>query len=150
MPRSKHQRHLAIKEIVDTRAISSQDVLRRELRRRGFSVTQATLSRDFAELGVSRSTGDDGVRYVLQPAAEVQHLQPLISAEVRSIVANETVVVIRTLAGCAQSVAEYLDLQKSPEILGTLAGDNTLLVIPASVHRISRIISHLKETLLQE
>jgi len=145
---TKQERHLAIKEIVGAKSIASQDDLRLELRRRGLNVTQATLSRDLTELGVSRVPSGDGTAYVLQPVAQVKSLRPLVGAEVVSIVSNETMIVIHTLPGCASLVGEYIDLLKDSDIIGTIAGDNTLLVIPASVRRTRKILKSLKEKLV--
>ena len=146
----KRERHLAIKEIIRSTPIASQDNLRKELRRRGLSVTQATLSRDFAELGVGRVAFGAEVRYVLQPEAGVQRLRPLISAEVLSVTANENAIVVRTLPGCAHVIGEYVDLQRDRDIIGTIAGDNTLLNIPAAVKKTKHIVERLTRSLLKE
>ena len=146
---SKNPRHFTIKEIIDTLPISNQDELRVELKKRGFKVTQATLSRDLRELGVGRVASGDGARYVLQPAAEVQMLRSLVGAEVLSISSNESMIVVRTLPGCANVVGEFLDAQKHPDIIGTLAGDNTLLVIPQSQKKTKQLLIFLKEKLIE-
>ncbi len=145
----KNSRHYAIREIISARPIASQDDLRRELRRRGCVVTQATLSRDMKDLGVVRVTTDEGSRYTLQPAAGTQALRPIVGAEVLAIAANESMIVVRTLPGCANTVGEFIDMQKHEAILGTVAGDNTLLVIPAS-HRLTKnVVEFLKNKLIR-
>jgi transcriptional regulator of arginine metabolism len=144
----KNERHFAIKEIINTKSISSQDELRLELRRRGFRVTQATLSRDLRELGIGRVTSGNRARYVLQPVAEAEILRPVVGAEVVSVSANESMIVIRTLPGCASSVGEFIDSLTSPDIIGTIAGDNTLLVIPQSRKRTKQVAQYLKEKLI--
>ena len=146
---TKHARQFAIKEIISTNPVKNQDHLRLELKRRGFRITQATLSRDLKELGVGRVAGGNGARYVLQESAEVQILRPLVGAEVLSISANEGVIVVRTLPGCANTVGEFLDTLKNPDIIGTLAGDNTLLVIPESQRKTKRVVYYLKEKLFE-
>ena len=146
---NKHARHFAIKDIISSLGIASQEQLRRELRKRGYAATQATLSRDLKELGVSRNAARGGLRYALQPEAEVQILKPLVEAEVISIHANETLIVLKTLPGCASTVGEFIDVQSHPAILGTLAGDNTLLVIPASTRRLNEVIQFLKRKLIE-
>ena len=145
----KSARQFAIKEVINTVTISNQDELRLELRKRRFNVTQATLSRDLRELGVGRVASGDGARYVLQSAAEVQILRPLVSAEVLSISSNESMIVVRTLPGCANVVGEFLDAQKNADIIGTLAGDNTLLVIPQSQKKTKQLVVFLKEKLIE-
>lgn len=145
----KHSRHYTIREIIGARPIASQDDLRRELRRRGCVVTQATLSRDMKDLGVVRLTTDEGSRYTLQPAAGSQALRPIVGAEVLSIAANEIMIVIRTLPGCASTVGEFIDVQRHEAILGTVAGDNTLLVIPASQRQTKNVVEFLKNKLIR-
>ncbi len=108
---TKHARQFAIREIVSDKSVSNQDELRLELKKRGFIVTQATLSRDLRELGIGRGMSEKGMRYALQPASEAQILRPLVGAEVVSIHANESVIVVRTLPGCANTVGEFLDTQ---------------------------------------
>ncbi len=144
---TKQARQFAIKEIISSGPVSSQDELRLELRKRGFKVTQATLSRDLKELGVGRVASGNGARYMLQLAAEVQILRPLVGAEVLSISANESVIVVHTLPGCANAVGEFLDSLKNPDVIGTIAGDNTLLVLPASQRKTKQVTVFLKEKL---
>lgn len=143
----KHARQFAIKEIIDAKPISSQDELRLELRKRGFRVTQATLSRDLRELGIGRVAAGNRARYVLQPVAEAEILRPVVGAEVVSVNANESMIIVRTLPGCASSVGEFIDSLSSPEIIGTIAGDNTLLIIPQSQKRTRHVAQYLKEKL---
>jgi transcriptional regulator of arginine metabolism len=146
---SKQARYYAIKELVSTQSVANQEELRRELRRRGIAVTQATLSRDLQTLGVNHAPMGGKRIYVLQPDAEVQSLRPVVGAEVVSIAANESLVVIRTLPGCASTIGEYVDLLKSPDIIGTVAGDNTLLIIPGSGRRTKKVRDFLKRQLIK-
>lgn len=145
----KQTRQFAIKEIINSTPISSQDELRLELRKRGFRVTQATLSRDLRELGVGRVASGNGARYVLQFTAEAQIFRSVVGAEVLSVNANEGMIVIRTLPGCANSVGEFIDTLKNRDIIGTIAGDNTLLVIPQSQKRTRQVVEYLKEKLFE-
>jgi len=146
---TKLARHFAIKEILSTRQIASQDALRLELRKKGFAVTQATLSRDLKELGVGRISSGEGAHYMLQAEAEVQILRPVVGAQVISMKANESLIVIRTLPGCANAVGEFVDAQNPDDIIGTIAGDNTLLVIPQSHHRTKHIMEFLRKKLIE-
>ncbi len=147
---NKHARQFAIKDLISTLPIASQDELRHKLRKQGFSVTQATLSRDMRELGVSRVAAAGGTRYAFQgTGSEAQILRPLVGAEVLSIDANESVIVVRTLPGCASTVGEFVDVQGNRDIIGTVAGDNTLLVIPQSGRKTSRVVQFLKQKLTE-
>lgn len=147
---TKQGRQFAIREIVSTVGIRSQEQLRKLLGRRGIRVTQATLSRDLRDLGVGKVPSGDGVRYVLPPEAEVQALRPLVRAEVVSIAANENIIVLRTFPGCASTVGQFLDVQPHPDIIGTIAGDNTVLVVPSSNKKTDGVLSHLRRVLIGE
>jgi transcriptional regulator of arginine metabolism len=71
-----------------------------------------------------------------------------MGSNVTDIAANETLILIRTLPGAAGTVAEYIDSQRLPEVLGTVAGDNTVLVIPSGIKRLPPLQKVLKEKLL--
>jgi transcriptional regulator of arginine metabolism len=141
---NKQNRHFTIKHIITHQAIASQDELCQALRKAGFDVTQATLSRDMKELGIARVNTLDGVRYVLHVESEERRLTSLIGYEIESIDANENIVVIKTLPGRAQGVAEIIDNMHHPAILGTIAGDNTIFVGPSAVGRIDEVLRLLR------
>ena len=145
----KQARQFAVREIISQRPIASQDDLRLELRKRGFEVTQATLSRDMQELGVSRVAGGEHTRYLLQQPSETHILRPLVGAQVLGIRNSESMIVIRTLPGSASTVGEFIDLQNNEDIIGTVAGDNTLLVIPASQKKTEQLVIFLKRILVE-
>ncbi len=141
---NKQRRHFAIKQIIAQQVISNQDELCQALEKAGFRVTQATLSRDMKELGIARVHSADRVRYVLNIESEERRLVPLIGYEIERIDSNETMIVIKTLPGRAQGVAEIIDSMHHPAILGTLAGDNTIFVTPASVKKIDETLELVK------
>jgi transcriptional regulator of arginine metabolism len=145
---TKKERLFTIKEIIAAKSIENQDKLRLELKRRGCDVTQATLSRDLKMLGVIWIPTPDGGHYTLQQSAAPSTLSPIVGAEVVGIAANESMVVVRTLPGCANTVGEFIDGLRAPDILGTLAGDNTVLVIPQSVRKSKTIVQFLKLKLI--
>lgn len=140
---NKNERHLALKEIITSRHVGTQEDLVRALKQAGFPVTQATLSRDLKELRIARVNGPDGARYALSPEAEEQRLQPYLAVEIETIRHNESTIVIKTLPGRAQGVAEILDSFHHPDILGTLAGDNTIFVTPRSTRRIGKLVKEI-------
>jgi transcriptional regulator of arginine metabolism len=146
---NKQSRHFAIKQILGNQPIPNQDKLRIELKKQGYKVTQATLSRDLRELNVSRSSSVEGTKYVARQAEAIQALKSLIGEEVVSINANESVIVINTLPGCASVVGEFVDTKKNKDIIGTIAGDNTLLIVPSSIKKTKLIAKYLKEILIQ-
>lgn len=146
---NKAGRHFAIKQIVTSNVVSSQEELRLLLERDGMEVTQATLSRDVKELGIARVNTPEGMRYSLRPENEELRLRALLSYEVESIEHNESMVVVKTLPGRAQGVAELIDIFSNTEIIGTIAGDNTIFVAPASVKKIPAIVARLRELVTQ-
>jgi len=145
----KQKRQLAIKEILSEKRIATQDELSQALKRAGFKVTQATLSRDLRELGVGRVNTPDGPRYVLQPENEERKLRAFLGYEIEGIRANEAVIVVKTLPGRAQGVAEIIDSLHHPLVLGTLAGDNTILVTPASVKKIPDVMRVIRSLMVE-
>lgn len=145
---NKGARQYAVKEIISSSTITTHHQLRRELKRRGFTVTQATLSRDLNDLGVIWISTGNQSRYSLPEATESKILRPLVTAEIISMTSNESLIVIHTLPGCANTVGEFIDVLKHPSILGTVAGDNTLLVIPKSMNKTNHVIQYLKEKLI--
>jgi transcriptional regulator of arginine metabolism len=128
----KAQRHRRIAQILRRRAVTSQTELAELLRRRGEEVTQATLSRDLEELGAYKARLPDGrVAYRIpeEPPADAEHLRRMLLEFVAQIEASGTLVVLRTPPGCAQPVARALDTAGVKDILATVAGDDTVLVV---------------------
>jgi len=127
----KQQRQVAIREVLNQSPVPSQDELRRKLARRGFHVTQATLSRDIRELRLSK-----GPAGYLLPTAPIEDeddslpgIREVLSSfglEVR-LAMNQLVLI--TTTGSAQPVAAGIDYEDWPEVVGTLAGDDTVLIV---------------------
>jgi transcriptional regulator of arginine metabolism len=145
----KQKRQMAIKQIVTTKPFGTQEELCKELGRIGFTVTQATLSRDLRELGVVRLTMTDGMRYALHTESEDRRMAAFLGYEIESLDANESIIVVRTLPGRAQGVAEVIDSLHFPEVLGTLAGDNTIFITPRSIKKIQGLMKNLKNLMTQ-
>ena len=143
----KQRRHLAIKQILASRTITTQSELASVMRKEGFKTTQATLSRDMKELGIAWVYTPSGAKYMLSPEQEEERLTTLIGFEIEQIEANESMVVIKTLPGRAQGVAEIIDHLRLPSVLGTLAGDNTVFILPRSIKKIKETISALRGVL---
>jgi transcriptional regulator of arginine metabolism len=143
----KQRRHLAIKQIINDRTITTQSDLAAAMRKEGFKTTQATLSRDMKELGIAWVYTPSGAKYMLHPEQEEERLTTLIGLEVEHIEANETMVVVKTLPGRAQGVAEIIDHFRLPSVLGTLAGDNTVFILPRSIKKIKDTIQALRDVL---
>lgn len=123
----KIRRHQAIIEILGQGKVSSQEILREMLAARGIKVTQATLSRDFRELGIGKSVAEDGgYRYAVQGLASEG---PIASCEV-----GGSLLVMKTEPGLAPAIAYRIDGLHLKGVLGTVAGENTLLVVVAEDH----------------
>jgi transcriptional regulator of arginine metabolism len=127
---SKLSRHKAILELLDREPISSQEELQRLLRRRGFDAGQATLSRDIRELGLVKTV--DGYSLPGREAAgetDLPSVSRLVREFVTSVRAAQNLLVTKTSVGSAQPVAAALDEENWPEAIGTIAGDDTILIV---------------------
>jgi transcriptional regulator of arginine metabolism len=140
----KQRRHLTIKQILASRTITTQSELASAMHKEGFKTTQATLSRDMKELGIAWVYTPSGAKYMLSPEQEEERLTTLIGFEIEKIEANEIMVVVKTLPGRAQGVAEIIDHLRLPSVLGTLAGDNTVFILPHSVKKIKETVNALR------
>ena len=147
---NKIQRQFIIKEIIQDHSVANQEELVSVLKKRGIIVTQATLSRDFAELGIVRIHVKGKIRYAVSNQQEETTITPRVTHEVIGIESNESLIVIRTLPGRAGGVASYVDSIRSKLILGTLAGDDTVLVTPVSSKKIPQIVKQLKDFLFEK
>jgi transcriptional regulator of arginine metabolism len=144
MENEKRKRINKILDILKNKVVNTQEDLVHELKKSGIEITQATLSRDLATIGVIRVRDKNGLRYQFQSDNQPMR-RSMITIEVKEILWNETNVVIKTLAGCAQSVAVVIDSWNHPDILCTIAGDDAILIIPKKIKFVKKIASHLKE-----
>jgi len=154
----KLERHNAIQELVSNSLIQSQNELRRKLRRRGFAVTQATLSRDLHELhlfkgpgGYGLPNGNGAAHPAAGPVVEEDDSPPSVvdvleTFGLRSRQAMNQVV-ISTVMGGAQPVAAALDYEEWPEVVGTIAGDDTVLVICPDLRRAAEFQAKMRKIL---
>ena len=128
---TKRDRHSQILEILRTNRVTSQEALRELLHRRGTEVTQATLSRDIRELRLVKVPGADGGGHYSLPDEweSTPTLESLLPTLFQSAEGVDHLLVIHTMKGGAQTVAAAIDWQEWPEVLGTLAGDDTILII---------------------
>ena len=148
----KDQRHNAIRELVGQGLVAKQDELRRKLRRRGFAVTQATLSRDIHELRLSKGPGGYTLSNGNGGAAADEDNSPPSLAEMLEgfglrVRRAMNQVVLTTVTGGAQPMAAALDREGWNDIVGTLAGDDTVLVICPDVRKASEVESRLRTIL---
>lgn len=146
----KQLRQRAIRDLVEQRPIRTQQELAAALRERGFRATQATISRDVAELGLGKGSRDGRAAYMLPPRlrdADVSgedRLRRLLADVPVEFRVADRLLVIRTLPGSAHAVAAALDRTRWPEIVGSIAGDDTVFV--ATPDRIA--LKRLRDRLL--
>ena len=130
---SKTDRQNTIRELIEARAVASQEELRKQLRQRGWDVTQSTLSRDLREMRVARvPDADGGARYAMTDSAPDPSratLDTLLPQLFDRIDGVGELLVLHTVPGSAQTIAYALDSEAWPDLLGTIAGDDTILLI---------------------
>jgi len=132
---NKSQRQHVITELLEAEVISTAAQLVARLRTEGIVATQATVNRDLADLGTVKMRDTNGSRRIVVAAspvvsaAPVDHLRRMMGEWVTSIDSSGHLVVVRTPPGCAHVVASALDRSALPGVLGTVAGDDTILVI---------------------
>ena len=130
----KLKRHNTILSLIASKSIETQGELTQELMNMGFAVTQATVSRDIKDLHIIKCRTSDGhYRYAQEGATEVpkggNRIKSIFSNSVLSIDFAMNQIVIKTLSGMAQAAAITMEGMNRPEVLGTVAGDDTVLVI---------------------
>lgn len=143
---SKTARHKAILDLLDDGPVESQEALQHILERKGFDVGQATLSRDIHELKLVK--GPDGYRRAADKAAadgvlpSVMQLAHQFVLEIRQA---QNMLVVKTTVGSAQPVAAALDASHWPEVVGTLAGDDTVLVIATDKKKAQALAQRIRD-----
>jgi len=145
MSSNKILRQSKIKEIITSQEIGSQEELTQILRENDFDTTQATLSRDLHELGIVRIPSDNGFKYVFHENQMEQSLKPLMAMEIINVVHNESTIIVKTMPGRAQGVAIYFDRWKDSHIIGTVAGDDNIIIVPDKHDNVDLILGKIRE-----
>jgi transcriptional regulator of arginine metabolism len=128
----KSERQEAILSLISSHSIASQEDLKRLMGERGWSVTQATLSRDLRDLGVMRAPTESGARYVLPEMVgddDKLSLDSVLPQWFSKIDGVGELIVLHSLPGGAQPIAEAVDSEGWPEVVGTIGGENTVLIV---------------------
>ena len=143
----KQARQAAIVDLVSAHVVASQEELRQLLVGRGVDVTQATLSRDVRDLGLARVSADDGVRYVVPASLGTDDDKPLLDNLLPQLFSRINgvgeLIVLHTVRSGAQPIAEAIDQEEFDEVLGTIAGDDTILIVTKSVEARERLTQRL-------
>ena len=145
---SKPQRHTTIRQLIQTHRVGSQEQLRELLETRGFDVAQATLSRDIRELRLIKvHDPEGGTHYTLPPEAwdTAPALTRLLPALYLGAEGTGNLLLVKTMVGGAQAVAEAIDWEEWPEVLGSLAGDDTILLILRDPQQLATVVKRLEE-----
>jgi len=145
----KHERHAEILEIIKERDIETQEELAEELRKRGFYVTQATVSRDIKELRLVKVLSPEGIykyAYIDNKESGIsERLIRVFSESVLSIDYAYNLIVIKTIEGGGQAAASVVDALNWEEIVGCIAGDDTILVVVREEKNVKQVMERFKQ-----
>ena len=150
----KASRQKAILDLISHSEIETQKQLQEALAKKGFLCTQATLSRDQRELHLQKvRTEDDRMKYVQEsPDADGAQMQKLFRVSQNGILSfdsAENLIVIKTLPGLAPGVASYVDELQLPQLVGSIAGNDTVLLVAKSNEAVSNVFFAVREVLTQ-
>jgi transcriptional regulator of arginine metabolism len=143
----KARRQGLILELVERESLQSQEALRKRLQQRGFEATQATISRDIKDLGLVKRASDGAYRppgEEAPPPVVMSALERLAADFLRRVDRVQQLVVIRTGAGQAQPLALAIDRAQLPDAIGTIAGDDTILLIARDERRAAALVRRLE------
>lgn len=145
----KAQRLSAILDVVEHEAVRSQEQLRQRLAALGFVVTQATLSRDIKELGLLKRSSDGAYQpssiEETPPPTAIGNLGKALTEYLINIEPVQQLIVLRTGAGQAQILGVAIDRARMPEVVGTLAGDDTILIITRDAKNALAVVRKLRD-----
>lgn len=145
----KLRRHEAIIDLVNNQDINTQEELMENLQKQGFKVTQATVSRDIKELRIFKALGKDGkYRYSTggrNALDKTSGFESLFASSVEEVDSAENIVVIKTMTGMAQAVCMSLDNIDFENIVGTIAGDDTIFVLCRNLKATEEMLNKFKK-----
>ncbi len=145
----KARRQAAILDVVDQEEVRSQEQLRQRLAQRGFDVTQATLSRDIKDLGLMKRSSDGAYQAAGAESAPASTTLGTLGRALAEFLINiepvQQLVVLKTGAGQAQLLAVAIDRARMEEVAGTLAGDDTILIVARDPKDAQQVVRKLKE-----
>lgn len=145
----KLRRHEAIIDLVNNQDINTQEELMENLQKQGFKVTQATVSRDIKELRIFKALGKDGkYRYSTggrNALDKTSGFESLFASSVEEVDSAENIVVIKTMTGMAQAVCMSLDNIDFENIVGTIAGDDTIFVLCRNLKATEKMLNKFRK-----
>lgn len=145
----KASRHIKIKELISQYEVETQDELVELLKQNGFNVTQATVSRDIKELQLIKVPTANGIyKYSLPQEPHfnpLNKLKRLMSDSFKSIDYSENLIVMKTLPGNANAIGALIDGLQWEELMGTICGDDTILIIVRNKESTPAIVNRFKD-----
>lgn len=146
----KSKRHIAILELIRDFRIDTQEDLQAKLAERGFAVTQATVSRDIRELNIVKSVGEDGVyKYRADSSKEseiiIDKYSSILCHAIRSVRSARNLVVVKTYTGMGNAVGAAVDAMDPNGCIGTIAGDDTVLMVASEDAEAAKIACALSQ-----
>ncbi|WP_276661493.1 arginine repressor [Syntrophomonas wolfei] len=149
----KLRRQLCIIDIISQKEVGTQEELCETLKNQGFDVTQATVSRDIKELKLIKVADKDGYHYALPDTPGVkgsyERMKRVIEDSVLGLDYSENLIVIKTLPGSAHAVASLIDSAEWPTIIGTVAGDDTILAVVKPKEAAPGIVEEFEQLMLK-
>lgn len=145
----RYSRQNKILDIINTHEVETQDKLVSLLKKSGYKVTQATISRDIKELQLVKTLSASGkYKYTIgtnvdQPISD-RYIK-IFRETIQTIEASGNIIVVKTLSGCANAAAEAIDTLNLPNIIGSLAGDNTIFLVANDPANVSALVNRFNE-----
>ncbi len=148
----KKNRHNTILEIIARQEIDTQEELARQLREAGYDVTQATVSRDIRELNLYKVSADGGKqKYAILRQEDSRHLEDkyirVLKDGFSSMDMAQNILVVKTVSGMAMAVAAAIDAMRFQEIVGSIAGDDTIMMAVRTVEDTEKLMGRIRELL---
>jgi len=147
----KQRRHIKILELIEKKEISTQEELAYELNKLGFEVTQATVSRDIKDLRLVKTTTKQGVtKYIIQNETLKIISDRLLTVLKQSYISStcaQNIIIVKTLPGMANAAASAIDNLNISEIIGTIAGDDTIMSVTKSAEDALKTMIYFEEEL---
>ena len=147
----RYSRQNKILDLIQEHEIETQEKLAHLLKKSGYDVTQATVSRDIKELQLIKVLSSAGkYKYALGVAADTpvsDRFVKIFKETIRSVASSGNIIVIKTLSGCANAAGEAIDSLNLPYMLGTIAGDNTIMIVVDDVSHVDFLVEKFNELL---
>lgn len=141
----RQSRQQKLLQIITQREIETQQELMLALRAEGFDVTQATISRDIQELGLTKASSKGGRPHYIKPLdPKLSKLKTLFHQSVINIEGVGNMIVIKTISGTANSACVLIDKMEHPEIAGSIAGDDTIVVIIRNPKEVTNVVKQFE------